>query len=145
MDFFNVLKITDLFQNLRKKEIFEILENSEVHQYPAKSLILEKGSVDQYIKILVKGKVYLERQNGTRVELDRGAYFGELNLLNDSNVKADIYALTDVDVLLIPYVDIENCYKKDLRVYGVLMENLARVLARRLSGKGDKKENKLAA
>lgn len=145
MDFFSILKLTDLFKNLRKKEIFELLENSQVHKHKAKDKILEKGASDPYVKILVCGKVYLERQNGKRVELDTGAYFGELNLLNDSTVKADVYAMTEVDVLLIPYKEIEACYKKNLRIYGVLMENLARVLAKRLVDKGSQNGDKIAA
>lgn len=145
MDFFSILKLTDLFKNLKKNEIFELLENSQVHQHKAGDKILEKGKDDPFVKILVHGRVYLTRQDGTEIELSQGAYFGELNLLNDSKVVSDIYAKTDVDVLLLSYKDIQKCYNKNLRIYGVMMENLARVLAKRLVDKGSSNKNKKSA
>lgn len=133
MDFFDILKMTDLFKNLKRNEIFDLLENTKVHHFKPNEIILKSGEIDQNIKIIMNGRVYLHRLNGERVELGTGSYFGELNLLNESNVKVDVFALSEVEILIISKNAIEECYKKDHRVYGVLMENLAKVLAKRLS------------
>lgn len=137
MELIEQLKNIDLFKNLRTKELFALIENSQIHQISPECHILKKGDNDSNLKIIIKGQAYLYRADETKVTLGPGAYFGELNLLQESVVQTDIMASSEVDILVLPYDDIHECYSKDLRVYGVLMENLAKLLSKRLKRAGD--------
>lgn len=137
MELIDQLKNIDLFKNLRTKELFALIEDSEIHQISPEKHILKKGEKDSNLKIIIKGEAYLYRADQTKVTLGPGAYFGELNLLKESTVQADILASSEVDILVLPYDEIHRCYSADLRVYGVLMENLARLLSTRLKKAGE--------
>ena len=131
-DIIEILKRNDLFKNLLQKEILKFLEDCQIVQYDQGMQVLTKGSIDTNIKVIVKGSVYLTRSDGTEVTLSQGAYFGELNLLNENVVSADVFSKEECHVLHIPYSHIYKSYSENLRIYGVLMENLARILAKRL-------------
>ena len=92
MELIDQLKNIDLFKNLRTKELFALLENSEIHQISPENHVLKKGDKDSSLKVIIKGQGYLYRADQNKVTLGTGSYLGELNLLKESTVQADILA-----------------------------------------------------
>ena len=132
----NVIKLikkTQIFQGLLDKEVDKILEGCSVIQVEKDQKVLSKGDVQRELMVTLEGNVYLTRKDGTNITLGPGSFFGELILLSDDIVATDIYAQSDcVFVLVIPFDHIHSLYSKDLRIYGVIMANLAKMLAGRL-------------
>lgn len=132
----NVIKLikkTQIFQDLLDKEVEKILEGCSVAQFTRGNKILIKGEVQSDLLIILEGEVSLTRKDGTDIQLGAGSFFGELILLADDIVAADIVAYSDeVFILQLPFKHIHKQYQDNMRVYGVIMANIAKMLASRL-------------
>lgn len=132
----NVIKLikkTQIFRDLLDKEIDMILKGCSVIEIEKDQKVLSKGEKQKDLIVTLEGNVYLTRGDGTKITLGPGSFFGELILLSDDIVAVDIYAQSEsVFALVIPFDHIHNLYTKDLRIYGVVMANLAKMLAGRL-------------
>ena len=132
----NVIKLikkTQIFRDLLDKEVDKLLEGWSVLEVEKDQKVLTKGEKQKDLIVTLEGNVYLTRKDGTQVSLGPGSFFGELILLSDDIVATDIYAQSEsVFVLVIPFDHIHDLYTKDLRIYGVVMANLAKMLAGRL-------------
>lgn len=138
-DVIKIIKSTSLFQNLLDKEIEDIVLDCSVLRFKQNDKILVKDNKSKNLLIVIDGEVSLKRGDGTSVQLKAGSLFGELLLLQEDKIAADVIAHTDtVDVLEIPYKNIQKYYSNNLRTYAILMENLAKMLAKRLKKAGKK-------
>lgn len=132
----NVIKLikrTQIFRDLLDKEVSLILDRCNVILVKENELILKKGDKQSNLIIILEGTARLERRDGSKVQLGAGSFFGELNLLEEDLVATNIYADTEeVHCLSIPFKHIDSLYSENLRIYGVIMANLAKMLATRL-------------
>ena len=64
--------------------------------------------------------------------LVKGDVFGELVLLDEKIRSADIVSIEVSDVLELSYSQIFSLYEKEPNIFGVLMLNVSRLLAKRL-------------
>lgn len=127
-----------MFYDLLDKEVEQIIIDCRIVEYEQSNLILAKDAKIDSLIIVIDGEVELQRADGKGLVLGPGSLFGELILLNDDVNAANIKAKSEtVHVLEIPYYKIHQFYAEDIRTYGILMANLAKMLAKRLKKAGD--------
>jgi CRP-like cAMP-binding protein len=127
-----------MFYDLLDREVEIIISDCRVIRYDKADAVLKEGDLSKDLTIVVDGKVDLKRGDGTYITLGPGSLFGELLLLNDDKVAADVIANSKiVDILEIPFDKIHSFYGEDLRTYAILMANLAKMLAKRLKRAGE--------
>lgn len=133
-----LIKKSPMFYDLLDKEVEQIIIDCRIIEYKQSNLILAKDAKIDSLIIVVDGEVELQRADGKGLVLGPGSLFGELILLNDDVNAANIKAKSEtVHVLEIPYYKIHQFYAEDIRTYGILMANLAKMLAKRLKKAGD--------
>ena len=64
--------------------------------------------------------------------LEKGDVFGEMVLLDDKIRSADIKIEKSSDILEMKYHQIFELFKKEPRIFGLLLLNMSRMLAKRL-------------
>lgn len=133
-----LIKKSPMFYDLLDKEVEQIIIDCRIVEYEQSNLILAKDAKIDSLIIVIDGEVELQRADGKGLVLGPGSLFGELILLNDDVNAANIKAKSEtVHVLEIPYYKIHQFYAEDIRTYGILMANLAKMLAKRLKKAGD--------
>lgn len=133
-----LIKKSPIFYDLLDKEIEEIIHDCSIVCYEKNDLILEKGKKSQDLIIVIDGDVELKRGDNSWASLGPGSVFGELILLNEDLQAVDVRAHSEeVHILEIPYLKIHKFYAQEIRIYGILMANLAKMLAKRLKKAGE--------
>lgn len=137
-DVVKFIKKSPMFYDLLDKEVEGIIHDCRIICYEKSGLILEKGKKSQNLIIVIDGEVELKRGDNSWVKLGPGTLFGELLLLNEDLIAADVRTISkDVYILEISYEKIHKYYAEDIRVYAILMANLAKMLAKRLKKAGE--------
>ena len=127
-----------MFYDLLDRELEQIINDCRIVVYEENDLILEKGKQTDNLIIIIDGEVELQRGDGKGLVLGPGSLFGELILLNEDVNATNIKAKSEsVHILEIPYYKIHKFYAEDVRIYGILMANLATMLAKRLKKAGE--------
>ena len=133
-----LIKKSPMFYDLLDREVELIISDCNVIRYDKENQVLVEGEHSKNLTVVIDGKVDLKRGDGTFITLGPGTLFGELLLLNDDKVAADVIAKSkQVDILEIPYHKIHGFYAEDMRTYAILMANLAKMLAKRLKKAGE--------
>lgn len=100
----------------------DILESAaELTPYPAGSTIFQQGDAAEGVMFIRSGavRIYVERPDGTRVELRTlgpGDIFGELGVVGVQRRTASAQAATDVDAWLVDHNTFNAVYRSDPRV-----------------------------
>lgn len=127
-----------MFYDLLDREVEMIVSDCRIICFETDDLVLKKGKKTDSLMIVIDGEVELSRGDGTGLTLGPGSLFGELILLNEDVIAADVKAKSEqVYTLEIPYYKIHRFYAEDTRIYGILMANLAKMLAIRLKRAGE--------
>lgn len=130
-----------LFYDFYDQEIEKILSGCCVLKFKEGEYILKQGEEGTEIFIILLGKVEIikETKAGPLLigNLLKGDLFGELVLINKNKRTASVKALTDCEILVIEYKSIFNLYKKDAKIFALLLLNLARLLTNRLESTGN--------
>jgi CRP-like cAMP-binding protein len=125
-----------LFSHCSKRDLQALARNSEVIDFPEGARIVSQGDAGNAFYVLLDGSATV-RRNGRKVtELDAGAYFGELAILDPAPRNADVVALTPVTVARL----LVGPFRKMLRDVPAMNERLLAGLARRLRD-ADRREN----
>ena len=132
MSIVNIIKSSPLFFELFDEEVDSIIEDCEVLNLEAGDYIFKEGEEGNEIYLILTGAAAVKKGDVTLVELRKGDLFGEMVLLDERTRTADITAETYTDVLVLSYEVIFGVYKKNPKVFSLLMLNLSRLLAKRL-------------
>lgn len=106
MDIISVFKKIDIFQGLAEEEFSVIAEMTKVKFVKKNMLIFSKGDNNQSMYIIKEGSVDVSilTEGGKELilsTLSEGDYFGELSLLDDAPISANITATKDSILLFI--------------------------------------------
>jgi CRP-like cAMP-binding protein len=115
-----------------------IAEEGTVRDFADGQLIVREGQEGHAFFILVSGEVKVVKRTGTPEEvilstLKEGEFFGEMCILAPMARAASIRANGPVRVIEIKAATLHHLYQKMPDQYAVVLLNLARDLARRLS------------
>lgn len=134
----DLVKGCPLFYELYDDEVEKLINSCLVATFNPGDKIVRQGEEGSEIFVILVGLVGVvvqkEKASAEIAELKKGDIFGELVLLNQTRRTADIICKTAVDVLVIDYEVIFSLFKKNNKVFSVLILNLARLLTKRLKG-----------
>jgi CRP-like cAMP-binding protein len=98
---------------------------------PGEDIIVE-GNRNDKIRLIVEGRVAVVKEHVILNELKEGETFGEMEVLDVMSSAATIKTLAQTKVIALSNRSIREIYKKDIKVFSLLIMNIARDLSRRL-------------
>lgn len=137
MSIINVIKSSPLFFELFDEEIDSIVEDCEVLTLEKGDYIFREGDEGDEIYLILSGGAFVQKGDVKFVELKKGDLFGEMVLLDERKRTADIVSTNYTDVLVLSYEVIFGLFKKNPKIFSLLMLNLCRLLAKRLKGSSE--------
>jgi CRP/FNR family cyclic AMP-dependent transcriptional regulator len=145
MSIINVIKSSPLFYELYDAEVESIIEHCSVLNLEDGDFIFREGDEGNEIYLILTGSAEVKKGDVTLVELKKGDLFGEMVLLDERTRSADIVSNNYTDVLVLSYDVIFGVFKKNPKVFSLLMLNLCRLLSKRLKSSSNEisKLNKL--
>ncbi|MFC1823896.1 cyclic nucleotide-binding domain-containing protein [Thermodesulfobacteriota bacterium] len=128
------LKTLPLLDSLTQEDLKGLLSLSKLIKYDPGEMIIEEGQYDNWIYLLLTGKVGIQKKGETISTLGRtGDLFGEMGIIDGSPRSATIVAIDETACLAldISYVDrLEKNHK--ITVGYILYRLFSEILASRL-------------
>lgn len=127
-----------LFEGLEESEIDRLIEIAEIREFDAGDTIVEQGTDGDAVYLLYEGSVAVSAadKSGDGIQLatltERGAFFGEVGVVDPGPRSATVRAETDAVLLEITVAHLEQFFEELKKAEPVILRNIARVLARRL-------------
>jgi len=137
MSIVNIIKSSPLFYELFDEEIDTLIQDCNVLSLEEGDYIFKEGDVGDEIFLILTGGADVKKGDVKLVSLKKGDLFGEMVLLDERTRSADVVASTFTDVLVLSYESIFGVFKKNPKVFSLLMLNLCRLLAKRLKYAGN--------
>lgn len=143
----DLLQRVALFKTLGFEETLSLASITHLEKRDEGFKILEQDSLGSALFIIKEGKVAIRRrepQSGEMREiaaLREGELFGEMSLIEDQLVSADVVALTAVELLVLPRKDFEGLLDRN----PALAAKIYRTFCRSLSDKLRKANTRLYA
>ena len=133
----DLLKSCPLFFELYDKEIEKIVKHCSVYTFSDGDVVVEDGEEGDQIFVLLDGEARVEKAlpegRITIQKLRAGDVFGELALMGQKTRTADIVSGDISHILEIKYNDIFVLFKKEPRIFGLLLLNISRLISKRLA------------
>jgi CRP/FNR family transcriptional regulator, cyclic AMP receptor protein len=128
------LKELPVFKPIAQENLQHLLRMSRFRIYKPGEVIIEEGSLDNWIYFLVYGKVRLVKHNHEiSVLTEGGDLFGEMRFIDDAPRSASAYADGDTVCLALDTAYVEQLSGEDKLSLGyVLYRILAGILAEKL-------------
>ena len=127
-DWLGTLAEVPLFEGLSKRHLRRIAKLARIRRFADGSAMVRAGDVGRTFYVLLDGNAKVNRPGRRSVRLGRGAFFGEMALIDDSPRSADVIAEGEVLALTID----RPGFTKLLRAEPTLSQRLLRTLAARL-------------
>jgi len=133
-----VLKRIALFKALSFKELAKVLEIIKIKSFAEKTLIIHEGDMGDEMYIILLGSVDVMISNKTIKTIPKGAYFGEMALVDKEIRSASILAREPTKTLVIQRDDLLSLFKRENRIGLKMMWAMLQHANARLRG-NDKK------
>jgi CRP-like cAMP-binding protein len=126
------LKNYSLFGGLMEEQIGVILPFMEQESFEAGEDIMVEGSLNDKIRFILEGSVAVVKEHVILSEMKEGDTVGEMEVLDVMPAAATIKTLSHTKVMSLSNRNLREIYKKDIKIFSLLIMNLARDLSRRL-------------
>ncbi len=125
-----------LFFELYDEEIEKIVKYCTVYTFAAGDPIVKDGQEGNEIFVMLEGAASVRKTTARGVlvvqQLKTGDVFGEMVLVDEKKRSADIVAEAKSYVLEIKYDEVFKLFKSEPQIFGLMILNLSRLLAKRL-------------
>jgi CRP-like cAMP-binding protein len=121
-----------LFGGLMEEQLKSILPVMQEEKFAPNENIITEGQPNDKIYFLIEGKVAVIKANIELAVFYEGEAFGEVEVLDVIPSIASIRSLTQVTTMSISNRGLREIYKLDIKIFSLIIMNLARDLARRL-------------
>ena len=134
----DLLQRVALFKTLGFQETLSLAEITRIDKREEGFKILEQDSLGGALFIIKEGKVAVRRrepQSGEVRELAvllEGELFGEMSLIEDQLVSADVVALTAVELIVLPRKDFESLLERNPSLAAKIYRTFCRSLSDKL-------------
>jgi CRP-like cAMP-binding protein len=128
----SVLGNYSLFDGLENDQIESILPLMEHEVFGAGTDIIVEGTHVGKIRFILEGKAAVVKNGIILMELDEGAVFGEMEVVDIKPAEATVKALATTRVMTLSIDALGEIYETDLKTYSFILMNLARDISRRL-------------
>jgi CRP-like cAMP-binding protein len=136
-----ILQKYSLFGGLLVEQIQAIIPLMKEENYGPDEYIITEGNPNDKIYFMVKGQVSVIKGDVVLSHFSEGEVFGEMEVLDVMPSIASIKTISQVTVMSISNRGLREIYKMDIKVFSLILMNLARDLSRRLR----KTDEKLAS
>jgi CRP/FNR family transcriptional regulator, cyclic AMP receptor protein len=130
-----------LFGGLEPEQIASILPLMVLETFGPDEYIITEGKPNDKIYFLIEGTVAVTKNNIPLSKFGEGEEFGEIEVLDVMASAASIKTISNVKLMSISNKALRDIYKLDIKIFSLIIMNLARDLSRRLR----KMDEKLAA
>lgn len=137
MSIINIIKSAPLFQDLYDKEVESIIEKCNVLSLEKGDYVFKEGDEGDEIYIILTGALNVQKGETVFVQLSKGDLFGEMVILDERYRSADVVADTYSDVLVMHHDMIFGIFKKQPKIFSLLILNLSKLLTKRLKDTSD--------
>ena len=128
----SVLGQYSLFDGLERKQIEAILPLMEHEVFDAGADIIVEGTHVGKIRFILDGRVAVVKSGIILNELEEGAVFGEMEVVDIEPAEATVKALATTKVMTLSIDALGDIFETDLKTYSFILMNLARDISRRL-------------
>jgi CRP-like cAMP-binding protein len=126
------LRKYSLFGGLLEEQIESIIPLLEKENFGPDEIIITEGKPNDKIYFLIEGQVMVSKRDITLSRFGEGEAFGEMEVLDVMPAAASIKALSQVTVMSMSNKALREIYKIDVKIFSLIIMNLARDLCRRL-------------
>ncbi|KFE63894.1 cyclic nucleotide-binding domain-containing protein [Hyalangium minutum] len=139
----SLLKKVALFEGLTQGQLAKVASIAQVRQYEGSSFIFREGDTGQEMYVIVEGRVRISKNvPGIGEEalaiLEKGQYFGEMAVIDDSPRSADAIAHTPCTLWVVERAKLDQLMFTDKDLAYVLLWTFVRTLSERLRETSDK-------
>ncbi len=132
-----LLQKTDLFQDLTREELGKITGISAKESFKGAEVIFEEGQSGDKFYLILKGEVRISKiipgvGEEALVVLKKGAYFGEMSLIDDQPRSAHAIVNRPAELMVIEREDFEKLLFTDKEMAFKLLWSFVRTLSQRL-------------
>ena len=96
-----ILKSVDLFASIPSQELIRVAQIAEEEEYQPGTSLCKEGDFGDCMYIIANGKVKVHKGDRTLVELEKGAFVGDMALLDQEPRSADLTTSSDTTLLKI--------------------------------------------
>lgn len=96
-----ILKSVDLFASIPSQELIRVAQIAEEEEYQTNASLCKEGDFGDCMYIIANGKVKVHKGDHTLVELEKGAFVGDMALLDQEPRSADLTTSSDTTLLKI--------------------------------------------
>ncbi len=121
-----------LFGGLLPEDIERVRCFLAISSFEAGAPIQTEGKPNDSIYFILEGRVEVSKRHSFLVELREGDTFGEMEFLDVMPSAATVKAAVPTRVARISNVSFHDIYKMDVKVFAIMVMNLARDLSRHL-------------
>jgi CRP-like cAMP-binding protein len=121
-----------LFGGLLEEQIQAIMPLMQEEKYSPDAFIITEGNPNDKIFFIIEGQVSVSKGDLLLSRFGEGEAFGEMEVLDVMPAIASIKAISQVTVMSITHKALHEIYKMDVKVFSLIIMNLARDLCRRL-------------
>ena len=126
------LRKYSLFGGLLEEQIESIIPLLEKENFGPDEIIISEGKPNDKIYFLIEGQVMVSKGDTALSRFGEGEAFGEMEVLDVMPAAASIKTLSQVTVMSMSNKALREIYKKDVKIFSLIIMNLARDLCRRL-------------
>jgi CRP/FNR family transcriptional regulator, cyclic AMP receptor protein len=139
----SILKNVSLFQGLTAAQLEKVSRIAGTQQLAGGSHVFREGDPGQSMYIIGEGKIRISKQVPGMGEealaiLDKGAYFGEMALIEDGPRSADAIAHTSCTLWVIERDKLDQIMFTDKELAYILLWTFVRTMSERLRDMNDK-------
>ena len=127
-----ILQKYSLFGGMMEEQIETILPFMHEEHFASNEIIITEGKANDRIYFLIEGQVAVSRKDVFLINFCEGEEFGEVEVLDVMPAAATIKALSNVKAMSISNKALREIYKTDVKIFSLIIMNLARDLSRRL-------------
>lgn len=121
-----------LFGGLEEEQIKTIFPLLQQENYEPNEMIITEGKSNDKIYFIIEGQVAVTKGDVLITRFGEGEAFGEMEVLDVMPSAASIKSLSSVKIMSISNKALREIYKLDVKIFSLLLMNLARYLCRRL-------------
>jgi CRP/FNR family transcriptional regulator, cyclic AMP receptor protein len=148
LDRIQFLKTVPFFDRLSNRQLKRVSDIMFERSYDADESIFEEGQPGAALFLILDGKIAIEicRETTTRLAvLERGAFFGEMALLDDSPRSANARALEPTRTLALYRNDLNGLMHRHARTACQIYRSLASMIGDRLRSTNELVQMKISA
>jgi CRP-like cAMP-binding protein len=121
-----------LFGGLEPEQIEIILSLMKQETFEMGADIIVEGQPNDRIFFILEGRAEARLDGVQLFEFEEGSAFGEMSVLDVMASSATVRTLAPTRVISLSNHGLHELYKQDLKIFAIVIMNLARELSRRL-------------